>query len=80
MRGKQSVKKGFWYIGAKKIQEKETKRNRIYVVLLAPAAAPILGKAAKLIIKKILVVEKEEEDERKISALSKSCPAGSKSA
>ena len=70
----------FGTLGQKKYRKRKQKGIEFTIGLLAPAAAPILGKAAKLIIKKILVVEKEEEDEREISALSKSCPTGSKSA
>ena len=70
----------FGTLGQKKYRKRKQKGIEFTIGLLVPAAAPILGKAAKPIIKKILVVEKEEEDERKISALSTSCPAGSKSA
>ena len=48
-RGKQYVKKGVWYIGAKKRQ-----RGRgIPIGLLASIAAPVLGEVAKPMLGKI---------------------------
>ena len=55
MRGKQSVRKGVWYIC--KIEEKLKKKKkrqrgkRFPIGLLASAAAPYLGEIAKPILK-----------------------------
>ena len=49
-RGKQSVKKGVWYIGGKK---RKQRGGAIPIVLLASIGAPILGEIAKPIFGKI---------------------------
>ena len=54
MRGKQSVRKGVWYIGGKR--RRYSKRQRggaIPFGLIASAAAPFLGEVAKTLLKKI---------------------------
>ena len=51
-RGKQSVKKGVWYIGGKK--RKKQKSGAIPIGLIASLAGPILGEIAKPIFKKIV--------------------------
>ena len=55
-RGKQSMKKGLWYIGGKhKRARKRIKRGgAIPLGLLASIGAPILGEIAKPILGKIL--------------------------
>ena len=55
-RGKQSVKKGVWYIGGKyKIapRKKKQKGRAIPFGLIASLAAPVLGEVAKPILGKI---------------------------
>ena len=57
MRGKQSVRKGVWYIGGKrktsKIEIKERQKGRGFLIgLLASAAAPFLGEITKPILRK----------------------------
>ena len=56
MRGKQSVKKGVWYIGGRKRYRKRVQRGQrgrgLPVGLIASAAAPFLGEIAKPIFKK----------------------------
>ena len=55
MTGKQSVRKGFWYIGGKRRYRKRKQRGQGFPIgLLASAAAPILGEVAKPILKKKL--------------------------
>ena len=51
-RGKQSVKKGIWYIGGKK--RKKQKGGAIPIGLIASLAGPILGEIAKPIFKNIV--------------------------
>ena len=56
-RGKQSVRKGVWYIGGKykkAPKRKKQKGGAIPFGLLASLAAPILGEVAKPIFGKIL--------------------------
>ena len=50
-RGKQSIKKGVWYIGGK-IKRKQ-KGKWFPIGVIASLAAPVLGAVAKPIIKKI---------------------------
>ena len=54
-RGKQSVKKGLWYIGGGEYRRaKKTQRGKdIPIGLLASIGAPILGEIAKPILGKI---------------------------
>ena len=56
MRGKESVKKGIWYMGGRKRYRKRSKkgqRGRGFLIgLIASAAAPFLGEIAKPIFKK----------------------------
>ena len=55
MRGKQSVKKGVWYIGGKiKYRKSKQRRKGFPMGLLASAAVPMLGRVAKPISKKAL--------------------------
>ena len=53
MRGKQSVRKGVWYIGKieEKLKKKRQRGKRFPIGLLASAAAPYVGEIAKLILK-----------------------------
>ena len=51
-RGKQSVKKGVWYIGGRK-KKKRQKGKGIPFGLIASLVAPVLGEVAKPIFKKI---------------------------
>ena len=55
MRGKQSVRKGVWYIGGRNRRRRKiysTQRNRGFPIgLIASAAAPFLGEIAKPILK-----------------------------
>ena len=52
MRGKQSVKKGVWYIRQKRKYRKRKQRGKGFPIgLLASAVTPILGEAAKPILK-----------------------------
>ena len=54
MRGKQSVKKGVWFIGGKRKYRKRKQRGKGFPIgVLASAAASILGEVAKPILKKI---------------------------
>ena len=61
MRGKQSVRKGVWYIGGRKRLRQRTKRGQrgkgLPIGLLASAAAPFLGEVTKPLLKKFLVGE-----------------------
>ena len=68
MRGKQSAKKGVWYIGGKRRKRRKQSRKRFPIGYLASAAAPILSEVTKSLLKKLSVVEKKEEGERKNSA------------
>ena len=54
-RGKQSVKKGVWYIGGKKKKKrrKKQKGRAILFGLIASLAAPVLGEIAKPVFKTI---------------------------
>ena len=54
-RGKQSVKKGVWYIGSryKRAPKRRQKGGAIPLGLLASIGAPILGEIAKPIFGKI---------------------------
>ena len=56
MRGKQSVKKGIWYIGGtyKRAHRRRQRRGAIPLGLSASIGAPILGEIAKPILGKIL--------------------------
>ena len=70
MRGKQSVRKGVWYIGGRRKRRKTkiVKRQRgkgFPTGLLASAAAPFLGEIAKPIKKKFSVVEKEDDETKR---------------
>ena len=51
-RGKQSVKKGIWYIGGKRRKRKQ-KGGAIPLGILASVGGPILGEIAKPILGKI---------------------------
>ena len=57
MRGKQSVRKGVWYIGGRKRRGRKIYRKQrgkgLPLGLIASAAAPFLGEIAKPIFKKI---------------------------
>ena len=58
MRGKQSVRKGVWYIGGRKKRGRKKYRKQrgsrgFPIGLLASAAAPFLGEIAKPILKKV---------------------------
>ena len=57
MRGKQSVRKSFWYIfGRRKRKRRVIKRQREWgfpIRLLTSAAAPFLSEIAKPILKKV---------------------------
>ena len=55
-RGKQSVKKGVWYIGGKykKARKRQQKGGAIPIGLITSLAAPVLGKIAKLILGRLL--------------------------
>ena len=57
-RGKESVKKGIWYLGKKKRKirtriKKRQQGNGFPIGLIAPAAAPLLGEIEKPIFKTI---------------------------
>ena len=69
MRGKQSVRKGVWYIGGEKRRYIKKQRGKgIPFGYIASAAAPFLGEVAKPLLKKFLVVGVgEDEHERKNS-------------
>ena len=57
MRGKQSVKKGVWYIGGKykrAPKRKKKKGGAIPFGLLASLVAPVLGEIAKALLGKML--------------------------
>ena len=54
MRGKQSVKKGIWYIGGKRRRRRKQKGGAIPFGLLASLAAPVLGEIAKPLLDKII--------------------------
>ena len=75
MRGKQSVRKGVWYIGGNRRQySKRQRRGTIPFGLIASGAVPFLGEVAKPLLKKMLVVGVgEDEDERKNSTGSPCC-------
>ena len=51
MRGKQSVRKGVWYIGGKKRRYRKQRDRGIPFELIASAAAPFLGEVAKPLLK-----------------------------
>ena len=55
-RGRQSVKKGVWYIGGRyrRAPKRRQKGGAIPIGLIAPLAAPVLGEIAKPILDKIL--------------------------
>ena len=53
-RGKQSVRKGVWYIGRAPKRKKKQQGGAIPFGLIASLAAPILGEVAKPIFGKIL--------------------------
>ena len=55
-RGRQSVKKGVWYIGGRyrRAPKRRQKGGAILIGLIAPLAAPVLGEIAKPILDKIL--------------------------
>ena len=50
-RGKQTVKKGIWYIGEKKRKNKKQKGGAIPLELITSLAAPVLGEIAKSVFK-----------------------------
>ena len=58
MRGKQSVKKGVWYIGGKykraPKRKKKQKGSAITFALLASLPAPVLGEIAKALLGKMI--------------------------
>ena len=51
MRGKQSVRKGVWYVGGKKRRYRKQRGRGIPFRLIASAAAPFLGEVAKPLLK-----------------------------
>ena len=51
-RGKQTVKKGIWYIGGKK-RKKKKQGSVIPFGLITSLAAPVLGEIAKSVFKTI---------------------------
>ena len=55
-RGRQSVKKGVWYIGGRyrRAPKRRQKGGAIPIGLIAPLAALVLGEIAKPILGKIL--------------------------
>ena len=55
-RGRQSVKKGVWYIGGRyrRAPKRRQKGGAIPIGLIAPLASPVLGEIAKPILDKIL--------------------------
>ena len=54
MRGRQSVKKGVWYIGGKRKYRSRRQQGKGFPLgLLASAAAPILVEVAKPFLKKV---------------------------
>ena len=55
-RGRQSVKKGVWYIGGRyrRAPKRRQKGGAIPIGLIAPLGAPVLGEIAKPILGKIL--------------------------
>ena len=54
-RGKQTVKKGVWYIGGKrKKRNRKQKGGAFPIRLIASLAGPLLGEIAKPIFKKII--------------------------
>ena len=74
--GKQSVKKGVWYITGKRKYRRKQRGKGLLIGLLASAAVPILGEVAKAVLKKMSMVGKE--DERKNSPSSMTCLSNSK--
>ena len=75
--GKQSVKKGVWYItGKRKYRRRKQRGKGLLIGLSASAAVPILGEVAKAVLKKMSMVGKE--DERKNSPSSMTCLSNSK--
>ena len=53
-RGKQSVKKGIWYLGGRYKKARKRQRGKDFLLgLLASIGAPILGEIAKPIFGKI---------------------------
>ena len=58
MKGKQSVRKGVWYMGGRKRLKQRTKRGQIGkglpIGLLISAAAPLLGEVTKPLLKRFL--------------------------
>ena len=52
-RGKQSVRKGVWYIGGKKKKKKKQRGKSFPIGLLASVGVPIFSELAKPIAKKI---------------------------
>ena len=71
MRGKQSVRKGVWYMGGRKKRGRKIYRKQMGIGLplglIASAAAPFLGEAAKRILKKIFVGRKRRRQNEKLS-------------
>ena len=55
-RGRQSVKKGVWYIGGRyrRAPKRRQKGGAIPIGLISPLSAPVLGEIAKPILDKIL--------------------------
>ena len=67
-RGKQSVKKGVWYIGGnykKAPKRKKQKGGAIPFELIASLAAPVLGEVAKPFLGKIFGREKRRRKVKK---------------
>ena len=62
MRGKQSVRKGVWYIGGRKKRGRKIYRKQrgeaLPIGLIASVAAPFLGEIAKPLFKKIFGVKR----------------------
>ena len=69
MWGKQSVRKGVWYLGGRKRLRKRTKWGQrggaLPRGLIASAAAQLVSEIAKPLLKKKLVAEEGEDDEAK---------------
>ena len=64
-RGKQSVKKGIWYLGGRYKKARKRQRGKGFLLgLLASIGAPILGEIAKPILEKYSEKEKKEENKK----------------
>ena len=67
-RGRQSVKKGIWYLEEKKQKiriKRDQRRGVMAIGLIASAAALFLGKTAKPIFKTIFVEGEGKDDKTK---------------